>query len=265
MDYFLSMKKSILDYVLKDDEERLRIGIVEIIDEIPEYGSAIYKGIEPSEEWKKRVNEARDAMGQNLVINSQTTLALLKSWQAKYSKMNFLVLSQTKDQPMTIQYFIKVQEDRINEVKTHLHQEWHKEVVDLYQKELAVANRSKRHALLFFESTATLMSNLLRTQINESLATFRNFFARFDKRRSKLRAPMEVMQTDEDFEIPIEDVFLTVKLKQDGSRIEFADTLSSIKGEILKLIDEIHRCSQNFPRPENNIARSEKQKLWEIP
>lgn len=62
-DYFLSMKKSILDYVLKDEEERLRVGIVEIIDELGEYGSAVYAGIEPSEEWKKRVNEARDAMG----------------------------------------------------------------------------------------------------------------------------------------------------------------------------------------------------------
>ena len=73
-DYNLSMKKTILDYVLKDEEERLRIGIVEIIDEIPEYGSAVYKGIEPSEEWKRKVNEARDAMVQNLVINSNTTL-----------------------------------------------------------------------------------------------------------------------------------------------------------------------------------------------
>lgn len=61
-DYNQSMKKSILDYVLKDEEERLRVGIIEIIDELPEYGSAIYKGIEPSEEWKKKVNEARDAM-----------------------------------------------------------------------------------------------------------------------------------------------------------------------------------------------------------
>lgn len=36
--------------------------------------------------------------------------------------------------------------------------------------------------MLFFESTATLMSNLLRTQINESLISYRNFFKRFDKK-----------------------------------------------------------------------------------
>ncbi|CAD8159976.1 unnamed protein product [Paramecium pentaurelia] len=263
-DYNLSMKKAILDYVLKDDEERLRVGIVEIIDEIPEYGSAVYKGIEPSEEWKKKVNEARDAMVQNLVINSQTTLQLLKSWYAKYSKMNFLVLSSAKDQPMNINYFTKVQQDRIQEVKNHLQNEWHKEVADLYQKELHVANRNKRHAMLFFESTATLMSNLLRTQINESLISYRNFFKRFDKKI--LRIPQQVIAEEDDFDKPIEDVFLTVKLKHDGNKIEFADHLQmSIKNGILKLIDDIYKCSENFQRPENTISRSEKTSLWKIP
>ena len=48
--------------------------------------------------------------------------------------------------------------------------------------------------------------------------------------------------------------------------IEFADDLEEkIKGEILKVIDKIMLDTHNFPRPENNIARSEKSKLWDIP
>jgi hypothetical protein len=58
-------------------------------------------------------------------------------------------------------------------------------------------NRSKRHALLFFESTATLMSNLLRTLINESLLQYNMFFFRFDKRSSKLRTPREIVDAEE--------------------------------------------------------------------
>jgi len=58
-----------------------------------------------------------------------------------------------------------------------------------------------------------------------------------------LRTPTEVVACDEDFDRPIEDVFLTVKLKHDGTKIEFADGLNTIKAEILKLIDEIHKCS----------------------
>mgnify|MGYP003858298379 CR=1 FL=1 len=34
--YYESVKKSIVDYVLKDEEERMRIGIIEVIDELPE-------------------------------------------------------------------------------------------------------------------------------------------------------------------------------------------------------------------------------------
>ena len=69
---------------------------------------------------------------------------------------------------------------------------------------------------------------------------------------------------------------MTVKLKTEVARndnskievvkIEFADSLYAlIKPEILRLIDEIHKSSQNFPRPENNIARSDKTNLWSIP
>jgi len=40
-----------------------------------------------------------------------------------------------------------------------------------------------------------------------------------------LRIPQQVIAEEDDFEKPIEDVFLTVKLKHDGNKIEFADHL----------------------------------------
>lgn len=59
-DYYESVKKSIVDYVLKDEEERLRIGIIEVIDEIPDYGTSEYKGIEPDDDWKDSVHECKE-------------------------------------------------------------------------------------------------------------------------------------------------------------------------------------------------------------
>jgi len=41
-DYKDSVKKSILDYVLKDEEEKMRIGIVDVFDKIDDYGCNIY-------------------------------------------------------------------------------------------------------------------------------------------------------------------------------------------------------------------------------
>lgn len=59
-DYFESMRKAILDYVLKDEEERLRIGIMMTFREVTDYGENIFQGIEPADEWKEHVNESRD-------------------------------------------------------------------------------------------------------------------------------------------------------------------------------------------------------------
>jgi dynein heavy chain, axonemal len=59
-DYYDSVRKSILDYVLKDSSERYRIGIMETFEEVHDYGVTPYRGIEPSDDWKERVNIARD-------------------------------------------------------------------------------------------------------------------------------------------------------------------------------------------------------------
>jgi len=51
-DYYDSVRKSILDYVLKDDNEKMRIGIMMIFEEIVDYGDNIFHGLEPADSWK---------------------------------------------------------------------------------------------------------------------------------------------------------------------------------------------------------------------
>lgn len=50
--YFESVKKSILDYVLKDEDEQRRIGIMQVFDPVVEYGDNIYRGLEPDDDWR---------------------------------------------------------------------------------------------------------------------------------------------------------------------------------------------------------------------
>ena len=73
-DYYVSVRKAILDYVLKDESERLKIGIMETFDEVIDYGENLYKGIEPDDDWRERVNMSRDEISLNLVICSNATL-----------------------------------------------------------------------------------------------------------------------------------------------------------------------------------------------
>lgn len=157
-DYYDSVRKAILDYVLKDDSEMQRIGIMEIYDGVVDYGDNFYKGIEPDDDWKANVHEAKSEVEANLAINSEATLKLMSLWK-RYEKMHFLVLPTKKDQTMNIQNFIEIQTKNIAEVKNHLMSEWHKDVIDIYQDELNKMSQNKRQALLFFNSNATLMSN----------------------------------------------------------------------------------------------------------
>ena len=76
-DYYDSCRKAILDYVLKDDNERMRLGIVQIINPPIDYGENFFDGLEPDKEWRDAVNFARDEMTDKLVICSECTLSKL--------------------------------------------------------------------------------------------------------------------------------------------------------------------------------------------
>jgi dynein heavy chain, axonemal len=79
-DYFDSVRKSILDYILKNEAEMKRLGIQQVLNQPIDWGSDFYKGIEPNEEWKHNVMMARMLMSENLCICSQATLELMKLW-----------------------------------------------------------------------------------------------------------------------------------------------------------------------------------------
>ena len=64
----------------------------------------------------------------------------------------------------------------------------------------------------------------------------------------------------------IQDVFLHVKLHAEDKHIHFQDDLNEqIKKNLLKIIDDIVQATHNFQRAENQIARSDKTQLWDIP
>jgi len=261
-DYYDSIRKSILDYVLKDDEERLRLGIMETFDRVFDYGENVYQGLEPDEFWKEHVNFAREEINQNLVVCNKATLKLMRLWK-KYETMHFLFFPQKKDQPMTIQYYIKIQEDRINEVKTSLSTEWlKKEVTDIYHEELSQMKKNKKQAMIFFESNATMMSNQIRGLVIDSLIHYRDFFRRFHT--TKQRTPVEVVEMEKDPKGGIEEVFLVIKLKDEDQIISFTDSLDLIKQELLKLIKIVVETSHNIPRPENSWSRSDKTCLSKV-
>jgi len=91
------VRKSILHYVLKDKNERLRIGIMQVLEEsFEDYGQNIYMGLEPADSWTDFVIASKEVMKNSLVIYSKATLGLISLWK-KYECMLFLQLPSKPD------------------------------------------------------------------------------------------------------------------------------------------------------------------------
>ena len=118
-DYYTSCKKSILDYVLQDEKERLRIGIVQILKPPVDYGTVHFVGILPDESWTEYINNGREKTAENLCICNDATLACMSIW-AEHENDLFIKLPAKGDDLVDLQKFSEDQEQNINKVKSTL-------------------------------------------------------------------------------------------------------------------------------------------------
>ena len=85
---------------------------------------------------------------------------------------------------------------------------------EIYKKILQEIGDEQHYAQLFYESTAVLLSNLIRAQATEALENYLKFFERYDKK--VLRDPETILAEEEQsfLESPSEDYFLKIKLAE---------------------------------------------------
>jgi dynein heavy chain len=192
-DYFDSVRKSILDYILKDENEMRRLGIQQVIDQPITWGDDFYKGIEPDEEWKHNVMMARMLMSENLCICSQATLELMRIWREKNYYTDLLCkLPEAGDDPVSLTEFNSMQKRQAEKIKSVLTQEWCKNAGDILREELD--NLDKDQTKNFCDSVSTLMSNQVRDMAERSINKYVEFFQRFKKTDGqKYPTPEEVI------------------------------------------------------------------------
>ena len=143
-DYFDSVRKSILDYILKDENEMKRLGIQQVINKPITWGEDYYKGIEPDEYWKHNVMMARMLMSETLCICSQATLELLRVWRDNEYYNTLLVdLLKPEDQPVNLDVFITNQNSQIESVRHLLNKDWKDRAVDILREELENLDRDQ--------------------------------------------------------------------------------------------------------------------------
>ncbi|CAG9334937.1 unnamed protein product [Blepharisma stoltei] len=253
-DYYRACRKSILDYVLKDSDQRKRLGIETNPDPPVDYGAQPFKGIEPTEEWQTNVMMARMLMSDNLCICTPATLGLKQLWGV-YESMMFIDLPE-KYESLSTEEFIERQESRMNQVQNMLNTEWTLSAVSIISEE--IKNMDREQAATFFEATSALMSNQLRQLVTDSINAYLKFFKKFDV--SNPPRPNDMVVS-----IPSEwpDAFLKIRLTSQDGKIVFSENPESISIELISIVKKIAEKSEKVPRPDHGIAPNEKNPhLW---
>jgi predicted PilT family ATPase len=117
---------------------------------------------------------------------------------------------------------------------------------------------------LFCDANAVLLSNFMREIIYEALDQYKVFFDRFLVR--PVREVKDIIEGERlnplyhDFE----DTFLTVKLRETENKSAYSDNPKLIKENLLRILDELVKVSQQISRPENTLRKSDKPFLPEV-
>lgn len=192
-DYVLSVKKSMLDYVLKDAQEQKRLGITLLPPECsaPEWGWGAGKifALTPIE-WQNSVDSAKEAMINDLFITEEPMKQLLALWD-EYKHLRLVDLPASDDiaqsskwEPQEIVAFEIYQRDHCESVRTTLMDEWYQRALSIFTDEggsrpwLEMPDEKQAR---FFEAVAVLMSNQVRTLVEESIKCIETFFARYER------------------------------------------------------------------------------------
>jgi len=262
-DYFDSVRKSILDYILKDENEMKRLGIQQVVNKPISWGEDYYKGIEPDEYWKHNVMMARMLMSETLCICSQATLELLRVWRDNEYNSTLLVdLLKPEDPPITLEQFLQNQNQQIESVRHLLNRDWKDRAVEILREELENLDRDQTQT--FFDSVSTLMSNQARELATNSINEYVEFFRRFKKPDGKYPLPEEIIRREYGPDDEFEKTFLTLKIEVQGDQIKFQRDLSSVKEDLVKVIQQMVKAIDQIPRADTQIANSDKTHLWEI-
>eukprot|EP00826_Nyctotherus_ovalis_P016812 TRINITY_DN14894_c0_g1_i14.p1 TRINITY_DN14894_c0_g1~~TRINITY_DN14894_c0_g1_i14.p1 ORF type:complete len:456 (+),score=171.78 TRINITY_DN14894_c0_g1_i14:115-1482(+) len=262
-DYYASVKKTILDYTLRNSSERERLGIPLAFEAPVEYGSVPFVGIEPSEEWRNNAVMGAIKMRDTLCVFNRAILELMTLWESYQGRLLINLPSELEHKP--IDTFMKSQKDQMESVKGELTKQWYEQAADILRRELdniPVDPPELRNS--FFEAVATLMSKQARSLVEKSIMEYMNFFKKYKK--PKYLTATEVNERKYDIESPIEHSFLQLELEanNDEVRVKFKDSPEKVKDQLKSVIQEIVKQSQSLPRAENMISSGENKQLWHV-
>ncbi|KAI9093996.1 dynein heavy chain, N-terminal region 2-domain-containing protein, partial [Phlyctochytrium arcticum] len=241
-DYATALKRSIVDYILLDPMEQVRLSI-------PPFLTVWYPRIARAPvPWHDKVIESKALMDANLFITNPVMVQLLSIYESFRSvKIVDMSVFAAQVLPMTMEEFLGIIRNQCHAFKQKMLNEWIPTVANAFfttkDQWYAIATQCEdpdvgfRRLDGFFKSVCALMSNQLWAITYASLDDFEAFFAQFAGCNSET------------------SVFV-VRLVISGAQIRFDPPLGDLEHLVVSVLEEIVAAVRDIPRVETKLFTS---------
>ncbi|XP_039266483.2 dynein axonemal heavy chain 7-like isoform X2 [Styela clava] len=160
-DYLLSVKKAIVDFVLRDPREK-----EEAAPELPPHREELEVVPKP---WHRSFVSAANSTKDKLNVTNPTMLAVLDLWHVSFGKLRLIDIEEfhKKEDSMELQTFQSLVLRHIEAAKDKLLKKWFPEVQNIYyqgnKRKQVPSNHNEAKLQSFFNCAATLMTQQLQS------------------------------------------------------------------------------------------------------
>ncbi|XP_033114673.1 dynein heavy chain 3, axonemal-like isoform X5 [Anneissia japonica] len=251
-DYTSSVKQSMLDYILKDPQEQVRLGIPLPSKISNPAGREMFP-------WKSAVINARNFMERQLYITNPVMAAILFLWETKYINFRLIDIPGLKAlQPITLEKFFDHVVESCHRGRQRLEREWLVECAEIVGdqrkniEDLMPDDEESRMNEMdsFFGSIATLMSKCMRRGIKKSIYDLVAWLELYSKgnnydsnyQESNLRFPA----MEHPFTFFMEEYMEKVTC-------QFVPPFDEVTAIIHQAVDTMVQSMEQFPRIESKL------------
>lgn len=255
-DYLLAVKKAILDYILKDEGESMKVGILEIFNKVVDYGEEKYKGVIASQNVIEHFKKDKVTLINTLNCYGLGTYEISRIW-GKIEQERYLYLPRKDEPQQSLTEFMEMQQEKITNIRNYLAGPWGKEIVEVFRR-VFPEKKDKEQLGHFFNATSILMHNQMRQLIDTSLQEYREFILSYKKKEYLDAVECIKKQMDANPELLLESSFLFVRVVEENKKIILDTPTAKIKQDLARLVADVIKTSHKLPRAENAIARNER-------
>ncbi|XP_028408947.1 dynein heavy chain 7, axonemal-like [Dendronephthya gigantea] len=234
-DYLLSVKKAIVDFVLKDPREQED----EKVDDTPDYKKELAQVPKP---WNKSYLSARLAMEHDLFVTNATMSGVLDLWYKSFGSLRLVDIQDIKRRPEALELavFQNIVMKHIELARETLIKKWFPEVQNIYyqgnKRKLVPSNQNSRRLEAFFTAASVLMTNQLQSLALLSIHDYTSLFCPPQDSTNVLEHPGFVM-----------------RLVIDGDSIKFEPDFKDFEIVLINVYDVMLKAVTIVPRVETKL------------